>query len=73
MSQKQNSPAVGSVRKNHMVESHSTRKQYPITGLRLYGVEISPDSKEYARFLEVVPRCVKITAKLGEGVIIEVP
>jgi hypothetical protein len=56
-----------------MVESHSTRKQYPITGLRLYGVEISPDSKEYARFLEVVPRCVKITAKLGEGVIIEVP
>jgi len=65
--------SCGTIRKGHIVESHTTRKQYPITGLRLYGVEIGPDDKKYAQFLELTPRCVSITEIRGNGVVVEVP
>lgn len=65
--------SLGTVRPNHIVESHSTRKQYPITGIRLYGTDLVMDSKEYTRFLELSPRCVSITERRGDGVVIEVP
>jgi len=65
--------SLGTVRPNRIVESHATRKQYPITGIRLYGVELVVDSKEYVRFLELSPRCVSITERRGDGVVIEVP
>jgi len=66
-------PSYGTVRPHHIVESHVTRKQYPITGIRLYGVELAVGSKEYVRFLELSPRCVSITERKGDGVVIEVP
>lgn len=68
-----NKPSYGTIRKNQIVESHVTRKQYPITGIRLYGVELAVDSKEYVRFLELTPRCVSITERRGDGVVVEVP
>lgn len=66
-------PSLGTIRPHRIVESHTTRKTYPITGIRLYGVELVVDSKEYVRFLELTPRCVSITEKRGEGVVVEVP
>ena len=68
-----NSRSFGTIRKNSIVESHTTRKQYAIAGIRLYGVELSPESKAYAQFLRLTPRCVSITEKRGEGVVVEIP
>jgi hypothetical protein len=36
-------------------------------------VELAPESKAYATFLQLTPRCVSITEKRGEGVVVEVP
>jgi hypothetical protein len=68
-----NMNSFGTIRKNNVVESHTTRKQYAIVGVRLYGVELAPESKAYATFLQLTPRCVSITEKRGEGVVVEVP
>jgi len=65
--------SLGTVRPHRIVESHVTRNRYPITGIRLYGVELAPESKAYATFLQLTPRCVSITEKRGEGVVVEVP
>lgn len=64
--------SLGILRPNAIVTSNATGKSYPVTAIRAFGKDLETGSKEYARFLECVPRSVFITATVREGVRIEI-
>jgi len=64
--------SLGILRSGAIVVSNATGKFYPVTSIRAFGKDLEPESKEYVRFLECVPRSVFIIATVGEGVRIEI-
>ncbi len=60
------------LRPGGIVVSNVTGKQYVVAAIRAFGKDFAPQSKEYVRFLECVPRSVFITAPVDGGVRIEI-
>jgi hypothetical protein len=67
-------PTAGSIRANGMVQSNTeTYRTYMVAQIRIYGDVCERGSKAFEDFMRVVPRCVTISKRVGDGVEVSVP